>query len=860
MRLYHFKTLRARLTALLVVPVLLILLVAGISGFIFARGVMLDQWNESVMLNLERAAHEIDTRLLRPVELMKMFSQSGTDFPGADLLEVFVHKLETLPGVVRVNIGWHSPSSNGRSRGGTPNVMGDGRFIRFHRGAFTKIAPPKIDEHLGAQTVSVTMVLMDAYDTPVGSLEIIIRFDYLMADITANVWWQKAMACIADRASGRIMLSSGTMQGREKLAEADDPLEGKLLKAIHQDNAGTIWGPGMPPERIAGFHSLDTFPWALVVFADGKTILAPIINFRNGFILGALALVLLIYGIIRLNVDRMSGTIRNLSERAVTVAAGEYEEKIVVESHDEIGKLAISFNTMIDGLRERDTIRNTFGRYVDPDFARALLKQPDAGRLGGRRQEVAILMADIIGFTPMAEHLSPEETLDALNRYFSAIIPLVQGHRGIIVDFIGDAILAFFEPVDQSIEATVYRCVQCAFDMQAAMRKLNRELAELDLPALKMGIGVHSGPVVVGNIGSLTRKKYGIVGASVNMTQRIQGQAEAGETVVSQPVIDKVGTRVSVARSFPAALKGVSTRMKLTAIHPGEKTHYRLRGNPVAENRTLWLHTAIISSVKAGRAILDVYDSTNMVVEKKADNSPLTLADRRSHDIIMADIDVFGIPVLSEEGRNIPFAEREQWPRMWIVDPLDGTKEFIKRNGEFTVNIALAEGGVPTMGVIYVPVTDTLYFADREQGAFKIDGCKKGGIDDGKPGGSAMESRLKHAVRLPLQQAKDRPFTIIGSRSHATPELEAYVERMRNQYGEVDFMSSGSSLKICLVAEGRADIYPRLGPTMEWDTAAGQAIVVASGAQVVRHDNGKALTYNKEDLLNPWFIVQRKNA
>ena len=278
----------------------------------------------------------------------------------------------------------------------------------------------------------------------------------------------------------------------------------------------------------------------------------------------------------------------------------------------------------------------------------------------------------------------------------------------------------------------------------------------------------------------------------------------------------------------------------------------------MTENRMFWLHTAIISAVKAGQAILEVYDSADMGIEKKADDSPLTLADRRSHDIIMADIDGFGIPILSEEGRNIPFAERKQWSRMWIVDPLDGTKEFIKRNGEFTVNIALAEGGTPTMGVIYVPVTDTLYFADRELGAFKIDDCKKGGVGERQPGGAGgVESMMKNAARMPLQQEKGRPFTIMGSRSHATPELEAYVESMRNQYGEVDFISSGSSLKICLVAEGRADIYPRLGPTMEWDTAAGQAIALASGAQVVRHDDGSALAYNKENLLNPWFIVER---
>ena len=571
MRPYSFKSLRARLTALLILPVVIILLVAGVSGFIYARNLMIRQWNETVILQLKRAAHEIEMRLSRPVDLMEMFSQSGSGSPDAGLLEAIVHKLETLPGVVRVNIGWHSPSSGGQGHGGMQNMMGGGRFMRFHRGAFAKISPPTIDEHIGAHTVSVSMILLDAYDTPVGNLEIIIKFDFLMADISSAPWWQNANACIADKASGKIVFASGRLQERVKLGETGDPLEGRLLEEIDRDAVGTVWGPGMPPERIVGFRSLDTFPWALVVFVDGKTILAPIINFRNGFILGAFVLVLLIYGIIRFNIDRMSSTIRDLSVRAVTVADGEYEEKIAVKSNDEIGQLATSFNTMIDGLRERDTIRNTFGRYVDPDFARALLEQPEAGRLGGRRQEVAILMADIRGFTPMVEHLSPEKTIDVLNRYFSAIIPLVQEHRGIIVDFIGDAILAFFEPVDESIESTALRCVQCAFDMQAAMHQLNRELAELNLPVLRMGIGVHSGPVVVGNIGSQARKKYGIVGASVNITQRIQGESGEGETVVSEPVIDKVRFRVSVTRSLSATLKGISAPMKLYAINPDDK-------------------------------------------------------------------------------------------------------------------------------------------------------------------------------------------------------------------------------------------------------------------------------------------------
>ncbi|MBC2710065.1 MAG: HAMP domain-containing protein [Desulfosarcina sp.] len=549
---------------------IIILLIAGSSGFIYARNVILRQWNEAIMLRLERAAHEIEMRLSQPVELMQMFSQSGSDILNASLLEAIVHRLETLPGILRVNLNWHSSAGGGH--GSRHRALDNGRFMRFHRGAFTKITPPKVDEETGEQTVSITMILMDAYDTPVGNLEIIMKFDFMVADITANIWWQNAMACIADRASGNIVLTSGLMKGRTRLGETGDPLEQSLLEKIPGKTTGVSWGPGFPPKRVAGFHSLHTFPWALVVFADGQAVLAPIINFRNGFIIGAAVLILIIYGIIRLNVDRMSGTIRHLSRRAETIAAGDYGEKIGVDSRDEIGQLATSFNTMIDGLKERDTIRNTFGRYVDPEFARMLLKQPEAGRLGGRRQEVAILMADIRGFTPMAEHLSPEATIDVLNRYFSAIIPLVQKHNGIIVDFVGDAILAFFEPLDEPLTATAHRCVQCAFDMQSSMHSLNRELAQLNLPQLKMGIGINSGPVVVGNIGSQARKKYGIVGASVNTTQRIQGQAGEGETVASEPVYDKIRSRVAIARTFSATLKGVSTPVKLYAIQPDENS------------------------------------------------------------------------------------------------------------------------------------------------------------------------------------------------------------------------------------------------------------------------------------------------
>lgn len=198
---------------------------------------------------------------------------------------------------------------------------------------------------------------------------------------------------------------------------------------------------------------------------------------------------------------------------------------------------------------------------------------------------------------------------------------------------------------------------------------------------------------------------------------------------------------------------------------------------------------------------------------------------------------------------------------LWIVDPLDGTKEFIKRNDEFTVNIALVKHHIPVLGVIFVPVSSALYFAAKGLGAWKTDGSgwiRELGKQD-MPEAEFLETIMDRSVALPFKSRKDdATCRIVGSRSHATPELEAYVDQKRKEYRDVSFLSAGSSLKFCLVAEGEADLYPRLGPTMEWDTAAGQAIAEQSGCRVLRWDSGEPLTYNREDLLNPYFMVSRE--
>jgi 3'(2'), 5'-bisphosphate nucleotidase len=277
-------------------------------------------------------------------------------------------------------------------------------------------------------------------------------------------------------------------------------------------------------------------------------------------------------------------------------------------------------------------------------------------------------------------------------------------------------------------------------------------------------------------------------------------------------------------------------------------------------NTYTYLLKAIQASIEAGRAILEVYHS-DFSVEYKTDSSPLTLADKRSHDVIVNHLIEFDIPILSEEGKNIPYAEREGWNQLWIVDPLDGTKEFVKRNGEFTVNIALVQNHKPVLGVIFVPDKSALFFAASELGAYKLETNLSPEEFEPGQGNKTPQERLyeiiEKADRLPANSSPLSLYTIVGSRSHQTPELKAYIEERRRELGDIEFIAAGSSQKFCVVAEGRANVYPRLGPTMEWDTAAGQAIAEGAGATVVRSDNHEPLTYNKEDLYNPYFIVQR---
>lgn len=260
------------------------------------------------------------------------------------------------------------------------------------------------------------------------------------------------------------------------------------------------------------------------------------------------------------------------------------------------------------------------------------------------------------------------------------------------------------------------------------------------------------------------------------------------------------------------------------------------------------LSIAIKASLNAGIAIMKVYESDDFNVELKGDNSPLTRADINANEIINSFLIPTEIPIISEENKQTDFAERKKWNRCWVVDPVDGTKEFIKRNGEFTVNIALIENGKPLLGVIYKPVSKILYFGNViEQKGFKV---------NLKTHNTAIDEVLKKSISLCPKQKKSDKIQVVGSRSHMNQETLDYIDKMKQEGKQIEIVSKGSSLKFCLIAEGKADIYPRFAPTMEWDTAAGQAICESVKIDVISLQTNKPLRYNKENLLNPWFICK----
>ncbi len=562
--MYRFKSLNTRLTVFLLIPVCLLLMTGGALTFVFSRNLLLRQWKESTVLKLSRAAHSIEMRLTAPLNVLDALFSNDSVYRGTG--EDLALLLKGVKGVMHVQFIPAAPlMGHGGGMGGSSGRPQMG--MKFHRSRIKKISDPRFNASAEGKTVAIAIEILDRQDRSAGVLTIEMGFDYLMADVAGQAWWKSYRACLVTRDGVYLADAGNPAPDRAMLGASGDAFEKKVMAEISRGRSGTVGSGEYPPKTVAGFYTLEPVLWVLILFGKGETVLAPFILYRNLFFGISIGMVLVIVLVIRKNTGRVVREIRALSRKAGEVADGRYGSPIPVTGRDEISRLVQSYNKMVEGLKQRDFIRDSFGRYVDPEFARQLMEQPEKSRLGGQRRQVVMLMSDLRGFTPMAESLDPEITIEVLNRYFSRMIQIIQSNQGIIVDFFGDAILVFFDPLDTPVNGAAQKAAACAFAMQESMTAVNRDLASKGLPQLSMGIGMHTGPVVVGNIGSDTRVKYGIVGSAVNITSRIQARAGRGEILVSAELLDLFAD-ITVSRSFTAQLTGIQAPMVLTGVVP----------------------------------------------------------------------------------------------------------------------------------------------------------------------------------------------------------------------------------------------------------------------------------------------------
>jgi class 3 adenylate cyclase len=560
------KTLQQRIALVLLFPVALLLIVAGLLGFFYARKSLLDEWKEAAILKLERAAHYIDMRLGRPLSMMDVLDEVPAGQNGRAVMEWHFRQLEKLKGVATINLHWLKDETQmqGDKEGISQLIKTEAPERELTEVA--EVSPHRYETQSGGETVALVCDLKDRMGQIIGRLEVILRFDYLMKDILTLGWWQSDMACLVDEDGRYLAHTAPMMKWRTQLGGTEDPLETAVLGAMREKPSGTIVGSGLPPKQVAGFYRIKRAPWTIILYASGKKILSPIRKFGIYYLIVGVLSIAVILLLIRFVVGKMARSIEDMSEAAREVANGRYGKPLPIESRDEIGQLTRSFNTMVEGLREKEFIRDTFGRYVDEEVAKELLRRPEATRLGGEKRDVAILISDIRGFTPLSESITPEETISILNRYFSRMIEVIHKYKGIIVDFFGDGVLLFFDPLEGPLEPMIQSAVRCALEMQGSMGDFNAEMEKAGLPRLQMGAGVNVGEVIVGNIGSESRAKYGIVGSAVNITERIQSMARGGEVVISESAYRYLHKKLIIEKSFAAQLKGLTDTVNLYLV------------------------------------------------------------------------------------------------------------------------------------------------------------------------------------------------------------------------------------------------------------------------------------------------------
>lgn len=580
-------SLKHRFLIFLLIPVVLFVTVTGFVSFLFARQHLLTQWEESAKLMVEKAAHQIRMQIDAKRDLADLIAQAE-DIPNGNVTQAFlIQKLSKSPGVRFVDIetvgfprgtplsevckscSQMAPGSAGHlcfsDQGVTPLQEGPGEKPLFGRDLpyGTIHHDPdccRIEVDTGGPMEFLAIgKCFGGIDGGVHKrLTISVSFRSFLEPVNEIVKQKGSYACLVSKDGEYLAHTEETMATKRRLGETGNALEKHVLKEMKTKDYGTILGPGRPPATVAHFHKVPTTnDWYVILFSDGHVILEPIITFRRIFFIAGILAVIAIAYLIHLNTVPVAKSVREIFEASQRVEQGDYSGALEEDRSDEIGQLKAGFNRMLAGLKERDLIERTFGRYVGKNIARELMKRPEALSLGGEKHTVTIMMADLRGFTSTAEGLQPEEVIAILNRYFARMIAIIDQYSGIIVDFYGDSVLAFFNGIAADVPRRAADAVSCALAMQKELAALSDENVKEGLPELNMGVGIHTGEVVVGNIGSEMRAKYGIVGSPVNETDRIQSAADAGTVLVSEATYELLSDVLVVSDSCERTLKGL---------------------------------------------------------------------------------------------------------------------------------------------------------------------------------------------------------------------------------------------------------------------------------------------------------------
>jgi adenylate cyclase len=579
-------SLQKRFLLFLLLPVTALLAATGIASFMYARSYLLDQWTSTAKLKLEKTAHRIEMKLDRKRAIIDLIVKSET-IPDPGVMQAFlVQQLSAMPGVSLVDVQVLPPAERQaleKSVGdlgnfaagfqGTARIVGD-RIVAMNHGHMHMMGPtghphgmqmqpmmrqhhPELSFDDSGNFLSIVRELRGTAGNPSRIITVTLSFDSFMTGILEAGEWEGSYACLV-KSDGRYLAHTDQSMSRaEKLGGSGDPLEKEVLKEMKTKKFGTVFGEGHPPDKVIGFYKVPTTDWYLVLVSRGSVIMAPIVRFRFNYTLAGVLSLICVGLLIHWSTRPVGRSVKEISKAAEEVEKGDYPSDIPVDTSDEIGQLKHRFNNMVHGLKQRDLIEKTFGRYVDKKVAAELLENPEALELGGKSKTVTIMMADLRGFTEMSERLQPDQVIKILNRYYSQTIPVIEAHRGIIVDFYGDAILVFFNGTDKDVSERALDAVKCALAIQGQADEVSEQNEAEGLPALHVGIGIHTGEVVVGNIGSESRAKYGIVGSPVNETDRIQSCAEGGVILISDQTYKVVKTDVEVGSGRESWLKGL---------------------------------------------------------------------------------------------------------------------------------------------------------------------------------------------------------------------------------------------------------------------------------------------------------------